>query len=84
MNHQTILKMISQDLIAGLHLTSEKIPKTLCAPCEFGKFHRQPLKTGRTRATRIGELVHSDVEGPMASDSIGHARYYVLFTRVAR
>ena len=23
MNHQTILKMISQDLIAGLHLTSE-------------------------------------------------------------
>ena len=80
MNHQTILKMISQDLIAGLHLTSEKIPKTLCAPCEFGKFHRQPLKTGRTRATRIGELVHSDVEGPMPFPSIGHARYYVLFT----
>jgi len=80
MNHQTILKMISQDLIAGLHLTNEKIPKTLCAPCEFGKFHRQPLKTGRTRARRIGEVVHSDVEGPMPSPSIGHARYYVLFT----
>jgi hypothetical protein len=45
MNHQTILKMISQDLISGLHLTNEKIPKTLCTACELGKFHRQPLKS---------------------------------------
>jgi hypothetical protein len=80
MNHQTILKMVSEELVSGLHLTNEKIPKTLCAACELGKFHRQPLKIGRTRATRIGELVHSDVEGPMPSPSIGQARYYVLFT----
>ena len=80
MNHQTILKMISQDLISGLHLTNEKIPKTLCTACELGKFHRQPLKSGRTRATRVGELIHSDVEGPMPSPSVGNARYYVLFT----
>lgn len=46
MSHQTILKMVSQDLISGLHLTNEKIPKTLCTACELGKFHRQPLKSG--------------------------------------
>jgi hypothetical protein len=80
MNHQTILKMFSEELVSGLHLTNEKILKTLCTACELGKFHRQPLKIGRTRATRIGELVHSDVEGPMPSPSIGQARYYVLFT----
>jgi transposase InsO family protein len=80
MNHQTILKMVFEELVSGLHLTNEKIPKTLCAACELGKFHRQPLKIGRTRATRIGELVHSNVEGPMPSPSIGQARYYVLFT----
>jgi hypothetical protein len=80
MSHQTILKMVSQDLISGLHLTNEKIPKTLCTACELGKFHRQPLKSGRTRATRVGELIHSDVEGPMPSPSVGNARYYVLFT----
>ncbi len=79
-NHQTILKMVSKELISGLHLTNEKIPKTLCAACEVRKFHWQPLKIGRTRANRNGELVHSDVESPIPSPSVGQARYYVLFT----
>ena len=73
--------MASQDLVIGLTLTDERsIPKTLCSACELGKFHRRPLKVGRTRAGRCGELVHSDVTVPMPSLSIGSARYYVLFT----
>lgn len=80
-NYQNILKMASKDLAEGLNMTAERsIPTTLCTACERGKFHRQPLKKGRTRATRIGELVHSDVCGPMPHPSIGHARFYVLFT----
>ena len=80
-NHQSILKMVTQDLTKGLNLTAERsVPTTLCTPCELGKFHRRPLKKGRTRATSIGELIHSDVCGPMPSLSLGHARYYVLFT----
>lgn len=32
-----------------------------------------------TRTTSIGELVHSDVCGPMEEQSPGRARYFVLF-----
>ena len=52
--------MVSEELISGLYHTNEKIPETLCAACELGMFHRQPLKIGRTRVTRIGELVQPD------------------------
>lgn len=80
-NHQTILKMVTKGLAKGLNLTAERsIPTTLCTAYELGKFHRRPLKRGRTRANSIGELVHSDVCRPKPSPSIGSARYYVLFT----
>jgi hypothetical protein len=73
--------MISEDAATGLNLTGERsIPKTLCTACELGKFHRRTLDVGRVRARRIGELVHSDVYGPMPTPSIGNARYYVAFT----
>ena len=52
--------MVSEELISGLYHTNEKIPEKLCAACELGMFHRQPLKIGRTRVTRIGELVQPD------------------------
>lgn len=41
--------------------------------------HRLPFPTGRIRAKEVGELIHSDVCGPMQETSLSGARYYVLF-----
>ena len=72
--------MIQQDLVIGLNVSGNlDIPTTLCSGCELGKFTRSPWKIGRNRANRIGELIHSDVWGPIATPSLGGARYYVTF-----
>jgi transposase InsO family protein len=79
-SYHTLLKMVKEDLTVGLNINGDRdIPATLCSNCEFGKLSRIPLKTGRNRATRIGELTHSDVWGPIANTSIRGARYFVTF-----
>lgn len=54
-------------------------PTTVCSGCLFGKMHRLPFNKVRTRATDIGELIHSDVCEPMQLASSTGSRYYVLF-----
>ena len=61
-----------------------KIPKTgkisFCDGCVEGKMHRKPFKSvGEIRSTIILHLVHSDVCGPMHTESIGGKKYFVIF-----
>jgi hypothetical protein len=50
--------------VEGL-LTNTIIPSTPCAGCAYGKHRRSPFPTGRIRATYTGQLIHSDLCGPM-------------------
>jgi transposase InsO family protein len=51
-----------------------------CEGCVEGKQARRPVPTdGGTFATKILELVHSDVCGPTKTASIGGARYFLTF-----
>lgn len=50
-----------------------------CEVCCEGKMHRLPFPTSETRSTKILELVHSDLMGPMETPSIGKARYILTF-----
>lgn len=50
-----------------------------CDGCAFGKLHRLSFDTREEKSTRCGEIIHSDVCGPMNEDSYGGAKYYVLF-----
>lgn len=50
-----------------------------CGPCQFGKQHRLPFYTAAPRHTKAGELIHTDVGGPMQQESIGGSRFYVIF-----
>ena len=61
-----------------------KIQKTaklsFCEGCVEGKMHRQPFKpVGEIRSIRKLQLVHSDVCGPMSTESIGGRKYFVTF-----
>lgn len=50
-----------------------------CAVCSKGKQTRLPFKPSNTSTSRVLELIHSDVCGPMPVDSFGGSWYYVLF-----
>ena len=79
-NFQTIKRMKSKDMIDGMQLNPSSSEQPICEGCIMGKHHRLPFpKDGRTRATRVGELIHSDVCGPITPCSIGGSRYFVIF-----
>lgn len=51
----------------------------LCIGCILGKMSRHLFLHSKTKTTRVGDLIHSDVCGPMETISLGKSRYYVLF-----
>ena len=58
--------------------TAKSIP--FCKACIDGKLHRSPFpKKGRTRLRNPLELVRSDIFGPMKTQSLGGAKYFIMF-----
>ena len=59
-------KMAQLGIVEGMQLNDTVVPSSPCRGCIYGKQHRASFpKDGRTRATRFGQLTHSDVCGPM-------------------
>ena len=50
-----------------------------CNACALGKMHRSPFPNSENRTTRVGEIIHSDLCGPMEENSIGGSRYFLQF-----
>lgn len=75
-SQSTINKMISSEMVVGLVVDKGSQESTFfCEGCTYGKQHRLPFPTtGRTRATRIGKLIHSDFCVPISTISPAGAR----------
>ena len=71
-NKRHVKALIHKHLDVNVKLDSE-----VCEGCIYGKAHRLPFGT-RNRASRPGELIHSDVCGPFEKSMGGHL-YFVLF-----
>ncbi|KAD3336165.1 hypothetical protein E3N88_31684 [Mikania micrantha] len=50
-----------------------------CEGCVLGKQHKLSFQPSQKRATRILEIIHSDVCGPMPVNSLGRSKYFLLF-----
>ena len=79
LNECQLKEMVSRNLVKGV-----KIPKStgmmFCEKCVEGKMSRRNFKSvGEIRSMRKLQRVHSDVCGPMPTESIGGKRYYVTF-----
>lgn len=69
--------MSSKQMVEGLEITDTHLQSpTPCEGCLLGKMHRITFSTGRTRATDIGVLIHSDVCGPMQEITPGGSCYF--------
>lgn len=50
-----------------------------CEPCIYGKQHKEPFNKSETLTSKPGQIIHSDVCGPMEEYSLGGKRYFVIF-----
>lgn len=57
----------------------------LCEGCVYGKHHRMPISSATDntkpvlRSSKLLELIHSDICGPMSVASFGGSRYFATF-----
>ena len=76
---KNLQKQATDQLVNGLDYDVTKDIK-FCDPCVDGKHHRSSFpKSGGRRATKLLEIVHSDVCGRLKAKSLSGAEYFVTF-----
>lgn len=79
LNYKSVLRTASLGCTTGLFFFNDKDQVSTCKGCLLGKMHRHPFKVGREATTSVGELIHTDVCGPMQVSTPNGARYFVIF-----
>lgn len=77
LGHIGISNMSFLNKIEGLNLKTKDTIN--CIACLEGKQSRLPFNEKGHRSSKLLELIHSDVCGPMSVKSIGGSRYFVSF-----
>lgn len=79
-NHDIVKKMATGNHVNGMDLEPVKEDQNpYCNGCNLGKMHKLPFSASKRVTTRVGELIHTDVVGPMHIASPNGAKYYVVF-----
>lgn len=79
LNEKSLQTLASQQLVYDFDYHISK-PMPFCKACVEGKLHRTPFPSGgRKRAETPLDLVHSDVCGPIGTESLSGAKYFVTF-----
>lgn len=79
-NQQTLLKM-KNEKIEGLTIENDSNMNKIanCEVCMEAKQHRLPFKMSENKSRCVLELIHSDLIGPMETQSIGKSKYILTF-----
>jgi hypothetical protein len=77
---ESVLKeIVTHELVSGVKIP-KRVELSFCEGCVEGKMQRKPFKpVGEIRSKRKLQCVHSDVCGPMPTESIGGRKYFVTF-----
>lgn len=73
------LKSMRDGAVGGITFKDDGSEISNCEVCSAGKMARLPFPTSSSRASKILEIIHSDLDGPMETNSIGHAKYFLTF-----
>lgn len=64
----------------GVDSVGDDTDTSPCEGCQWGKSKRAPFPISTKRATKPLELVHTDLDGPMRTQSVvGHYKYFMSF-----
>lgn len=74
------LEKMKRGAVEGVtYQEKQEINKSSCVVCCEGKQTRLPFSVSTSTSSKILEVVHTDLCGPMEKKSLGLARYYLLF-----
>lgn len=74
---RAIRELVKKELVKGVSILD--CDDFFCEACQLGKAHRKPFKKCIEKVkTEPGEEIHTDVCGPMSTDSLG-ARFFLTF-----
>ena len=77
--HQDMIRLAKSGVDPDLNISLVK-EKFDCEACHQGKMARQPFSDSTSpQTTSPLQLVHTDICGPMKTQSFGHARWFVIF-----
>lgn len=74
--HQNIAQV--KRFLNGNNIKFKNEENFQCEACIFGKHHRSSFRGRNEKSIECGELIHSDVCGPIQVKSLGGARYFLL------
>ena len=79
LGEQNLKLLVKDKMVTGLDCNMKKAIG-ICKPCIDGKHHRQKFpKGGGERASQKLQLVHTDVSGRIAVQSLSGKEYYISF-----
>ena len=77
-NGESIKKLARSDAVVGLSVKNED--NFFCENCPIGKQSRLSFKKRENSREIVGgEVVHTDLRGPIQTVSVGDARFFMLF-----
>ena len=77
-NRNSIEKMVRNNAVLGITVTDDK--HFFCESCPSGKQFKLPFnKSEKNVNVAPGEVIHTDLCGPMQTPSIGNAKFFLLF-----
>ncbi|KAG1852281.1 hypothetical protein DFJ58DRAFT_628847, partial [Suillus subalutaceus] len=75
-----VMDAVKKGVVTGVQLDATSSPE-FCDICVKAKSARKPFpEETKTRALTYGELVHTDLWGPVQTTSLGGCLYYISFT----
>ena len=73
-------QLLRNKLVVNLKLGSDSPMSDLCEACILGKQHRSPFpQQAENRHSNPLDLIHSDVHGPLPTQTIQGFRYWITF-----
>lgn len=82
-NTKQIKNMCVNSTIEGVKINENNEPYFVCEACAYGKQCRFPFHKSTRGELQPGDLVYSDVCGPMSQSSVQGMRYFLLFKDAA-
>lgn len=75
---RAIRELVKKSLVSGITLSDKT--NFFCEPCQFGKSHKLPFNKKTVKVKTVpGEVMHTDVCGPMSVESPGGSKYFLTF-----
>lgn len=76
-NPATIKNTIKNELVKGMRIDDSA--SFFCKACKMSKMHRASHRTNQRWDVKPGEVIHSDISGPMRTPAVGNYSYFVTF-----